>query len=123
MPRSEGLLMPPLFGSRMHAGMPPMQHCLAVNAWITAAVGALLPLFVQSRLQAAARRRFNEQRRQQQQQRTEGAQRGSGQLEVQRMGWITVYCLSFYVWLLLDIWYGWPPLSCTFQHTDNSMSG
>ena len=106
--------MPPLFGRRMNRGAAPMQHCLAVNAWLTAVVGALLPLFVQSRLEAVARRHFSQRQRQQQQQQQQqqqsagGALPGSDQLEVRRMGWIQLYCCSCFVWVLANAWYGWP---------------
>ena len=102
---SNGLLLPPVFANTTSQPLEPMQGCLIVNAWLTIAVGVLLPLFVQSRLEAAARQRFNERRRRQV---AEQRRPTDWQPDAWRMEWTALYCYSFLTWLALDLLYGWP---------------
>lgn len=97
------MLLPPVF-SRVGPPMQPMQQCLALNAWLTGLLGAVLPLFVLSRLEASARRRFNARRQWQ----GEPTVQGSLLLEVHPMGWSTLYFCSFLAWLAADAVYSLP---------------
>lgn len=44
---STGALLPPVFAGMGHP-MQPMQQCLALNAYLTGLIGAVLPLFMLS---------------------------------------------------------------------------
>lgn len=88
-----------------------MQQCLAYNAWLTAVLGAALPLFLLSRMEAAARRRFYARRWQQ------GGREGSAMLvAVRPMGWSTLYCCSFLCWQVSDLVYTLPWRSFALGH-------
>ena len=86
--------------------MQPMQQCLTLNAYLTGLIGAVLPLFMQSRMETAERRRFYA-RRQRQWSAERGTQSGT-QLEVQPMGWSSLFFCSFMVWLAADVAYSLP---------------
>ncbi len=90
--------------------MQPMQQCLVLNAWLTTVLGAVLPLFIQSRLEAAARRRFyaRQQQQQQQQQHGEQSRQGGTELQVYPMEWSALYFCSFLLWQLADVAYSLP---------------
>lgn len=88
--------------SRVGPPTQPRQQCLALNAWLTGLFGAVLPLFVLSRLEASARRRFCARR-----QRYPSVQ-SSLPLEVHPMGWSTLYFCSFLAWLAADLVYSLP---------------
>lgn len=80
-----------------------MQQCLMINAWLMGALGVLLPLFIQSRLEATARRQFCAQRRQR------GGDRGEQDEPLlhdqQPIEWSSLYCSSFLVWVVVDVAY------------------
>ncbi|PRW45124.1 hypothetical protein C2E21_6400 [Chlorella sorokiniana] len=95
-----GLLLPPVF-AQVGQPLQPLQQCLVLNAWLTGAVGALLPLFIQSQLEAAARRRFDERR----QQHGDHSGHSSGRLEWRGMEWSTLFCCSFLCWQAADAAY------------------
>ena len=69
------------------APQPPLQQCLAVNAWSVVMVGVVTPLLIIYRQEERSRRIFAEQQRQQQdwlrEQRGQRGQRGQRHLEWQ----------------------------------------
>ncbi|PRW45180.1 heavy metal tolerance [Chlorella sorokiniana] len=96
-------MLPTLF-SGVNPPLEPMQQCLIFNAWMTVALGALLPLFLQSRLEAAARRRFDARYPPL----AGSSERNSMCLEVHQMEWSSLYFFSFVCWLLADAAYTVP---------------
>lgn len=89
-----------------------MQRCLAVNAWIACAVGAVVPLLVLGRWEAAGRRRLFARRWQQAQQPGSGREQAAADLEglaarecawPQPWPWVDACVSLYWLWLALAL--------------------